>query len=362
MTSTSNLIAIFYRLKLHYIHTIANYDVRNKTILPILLLHGWPGSIREFYDIIPKLAVPDTEELDVVFEVVAPSLPGYGWSQAAAKSGFGVAEMAVVLRNLMIRLGYNKFFIQGGDWGSLLGSNIATMFPDNVLGYHSNMCVINTPISNIKSMIASFYPSGFVTAEQEAFHFPLSKHLTNAFYETGYLHLQATKPDTIGKNFILFFIDMTMFNFIHIGIVLQSNPIGLAVYILEKFSTWTNGKNRELADGGWSTFDDDFKDAILDNIMVYYLTSSITSSLRLYSETFNRKQMAYGLDQVPTNVPTACARFKNDLGHSMDWQLKDKFTELIQSTYYDVGGHFAALEQPDLLLQDLAKFVKKVLS
>lgn len=135
----------------------------------------------------------------------------------------------------------------------------------------------------------------------------------------------------------------------------------MAVYILEKFSTWTNPQNRELADGGWSTYDEDFKDAILDNIMVYFLTKSITSSVRLYSETMNWKQMAYGLDQVPTNVPTACARFKHDLGHSMDWQLKDKFTNLIQSTYYDVGGHFAALEQPDLLFQDFAKFVKKVL-
>lgn len=174
--------------------------MQNKTILPLLLLHGWPGSIREFYDIIPKLALPDSEELDVVFEVVAPSLPGYGWSQAASKPGFGPAEMAVVLRNLMLRLGYDKFFIQGGDWGSILGSHIATIFPNNVLGYHSNMCVINTPKANIKSMIASFYPSAFLTKKQMGFHFPLSKYWMNFIYETGYLHLQATKPDTIGKN------------------------------------------------------------------------------------------------------------------------------------------------------------------
>lgn len=195
------LLQLLYRLSIHYIHTIANYNVHNKTILPLLLLHGWPGSIREFYDIIPKLALPDSEELDVVFEVVAPSLPGYGWSQAAAKPGFGAAEMAIVLRNLMIQLGYDKFFIQGGDWGSLLGSNIATMFPDNVLGFHSNMCIINTPIANIKSMIASFYPSAFVTKKQKGFHFPLSKYMTNSIYEMGYLHLQATKPDTIGRSY-----------------------------------------------------------------------------------------------------------------------------------------------------------------
>lgn len=143
--------------------------------------------------------------------------------------------------------------------------------------------------------------------------------------------------------------------------MLRSNPIGLAAYILEKFSTLTNGDNIHLADGGWSTFDDEYKDAILDNIMVYYLTNSITSAVRLYSESFTKQQFGYQLDRVPTNVPTACARFRHELAHMLDWQLEDKYTNLVQSTYHKKGGHFAALEQPELLFQDFAKFVKKVL-
>lgn len=186
-------------LNIHYVHTRATYELYNKTVYPILLLHGWPGSVREFYELIPKLALPDSEELDVVFEVVAPSLPGYGWSQAAAKPGFGVAEMAIVMRNLMLKLGYKRFFVQGGDWGSLLASHIATIFPENVIGYHSNMCMVNTPISSIKSIVASWYSTPFVPKKWKSFHFPLSKLFYNLFYEMGYLHLQATKPDTVGK-------------------------------------------------------------------------------------------------------------------------------------------------------------------
>lgn len=136
-----------------------------------------------------------------MFEVIAPSLPGYGFSQAASKTGFGPVEMSIVLRNLMIRLGHQKFFIQGGDWGSIIGSHIATIFPDNVLGYHSNMCFSNLPINHIKTFIAGYYPTAFVDAEFVDFHFPKSKHLIYLVVESGYMHLQATKPDTIGKSF-----------------------------------------------------------------------------------------------------------------------------------------------------------------
>lgn len=166
----------------------------------MLLLHGWPGSVREFYEIVPKLALPESEELDVVFEVVVPSLPGYGWSQGSSKTGFGLVEMSIVLRNLMIRLGYTRFFIQGGDWGSGLGSSIATLFPENVIGYHSNMCFSNSPLANVKKFIALAYPSAFVDEKYLDFYFPFGEKFSQLLLETGYMHLQATKPDTIGKN------------------------------------------------------------------------------------------------------------------------------------------------------------------
>lgn len=169
-----------------------------KTVVPLLLIHGWPGSVREFYEIIPKLTKA-TKHHNLVFEVIAPSLPGYGFSQAASKTGFGPAQMSIVLRNLMIRLGHQKFFVQGGDWGSILGSHITTIFPDNVLGYHSNMCFSTSPLTHLKSFIAGYFPTAFVDAKFVDYHFPKSTRLLYTIIESGYFHLQATKPDTIGE-------------------------------------------------------------------------------------------------------------------------------------------------------------------
>lgn len=259
--------------------------------------------------------------------------------QSTSKTGLGPAQMAVIMRNLMIRLGYNKFFIQGGDWGSAIGSHIATLFPENVLGYHSNMCAVLTPKAMLKGAIASIIPSYFVPKGYEDFFFPLADKLKFIMEESGYMHLQSTKPDTIGT-------------------VLQNNPVGLAAYILEKFSTWTNPSYRHLPNGGLK---ERFKlDALLDNIMIYYLTESITTSQRIYKEHFAPEQAALNLQRVPTNVLTGCARFKNDLLHFTDFQLKDKYPNLIHSTYHKAGGHFAALELPNTLYNDFLSFVEKV--
>ncbi|XP_037917415.1 juvenile hormone epoxide hydrolase 1-like isoform X1 [Hermetia illucens] len=324
-------------LRIHYIHTRYDDPPKGKKVFPLLLLHGWPGSIREFYDMIPLLV--DNADSKYAFEIVVPSLPGYGWSQGSAKPGLGTAEVAVIFRNLMFRLGYKKFFIQGGDWGSLIGANIATLFPDAVLGYHSNMCGGNAFTAMIKNTIASYYPKLFVPERYEDFFFPYSEKFKFLLEETGYMHIQATKPDTIGA-------------------VLTNNPVGLAAYILEKFSTWTNKDYRKLSDGG---LEKKFTlEALLDNIMIYYLTNSITTSQRLYAESLTLRELALQLDRVQTNVPTGCARFKHDLSHELDWSLKDKFTNLIHSTYHKDGGHFAAFELPEVLYKDFIEFVEKV--
>lgn len=142
------------------------------------------------------------------------------------------------------------------------------------------------------------------------------------------------------------------------GTALAHNPVGLAAYILEKFSTWTNPKWRQLADGG---LDKAYtKDALFDNVMLYYLTNSITTSVRLYAEGFSDKQRDLKLDRVPTHVPTGCARFRHDLMHQMDWQLRDKFPNLVHSTYHNDGGHFIAMEKPTVLYTDFVQFVKKL--
>lgn len=354
-----NTIFICCRLSIHFIHVKPTAAVSaGKKVVPLLLLHGWPGSVREFYEIIPKLTTANAHH-NLVFEVIVPSLPGYGFSQAASKTGFGLAEMAIVLRNLMIRLGHQSFFIQGGDWGSILGSHIATIFPQNVLGYHTNMCFSNNPVNHLKTFIAGYYPTAFVDAKYVDFHFPKSTHLIYAIIETGYMHLQATKPDTIGNKSKKHFRIINNWIFVT-GTALSHNPVGLLAYIVEKFSTWTNSNNRELTDGGWSKFEKSYRDAILDNIMIYYLTNSITTSQRLYSEAFTFKQMGLNIDRVATNVPMACTRFRHDLAHTLDWELRPKYTNLVQSTYHTVGGHFAAMEQAQLLFDDFSQFIKIV--
>lgn len=192
------IVAIFIgycSLNIHFIHT-KDVTSKAKNVIPLLLLHGWPGSVREFYDIIPKL-MKATD--DTAYVVVAPSLVGYGFSEAAAIPGMNPTEMSIVFRNLMMSLGYQKFLIQGGDWGSLIGSTLATLYPENVIGYHSNMCASMSFASTVKGFIASFYPSLFIAPENVDFFYPASEKLTYLIEESGYMHLQATKPDTIGK-------------------------------------------------------------------------------------------------------------------------------------------------------------------
>lgn len=184
-------------MKIHFLHT-KDLSPKGKQLVPLLLLHGWPGSVREFYEFIPKL-ITTQKDVDFSFIVVAPSLPGYGFSEGASKPGLGPAQVAVVLRNLMVKLGYNRFLVQGGDWGSLIGSNIATLFPENVIGYHSNMCATLSKTGPLKLFIASLYPSLFIPPKYTDMIFPIGEKFTDLIEESGYFHLQATKPDTIGN-------------------------------------------------------------------------------------------------------------------------------------------------------------------
>ncbi|XP_062546810.1 juvenile hormone epoxide hydrolase-like [Armigeres subalbatus] len=314
-------------------------EVRNpKRIIPLLMLHGWPGSVREFYEIIPKL-VTRSDEKEYVFEVIVPSLPGYGFSQGASKQGLSPAKIAVIMRNLMVRLGFQKFYVHGGDWGSVVGNLMATFFQNEVLGVHLTMCMNTAHIASVKNLIGALAPSLVVDDKNVDFYYPYLDRLKLLIAETGYMHIQATKPDTIGA-------------------VLTGNPIGLVAYILEKFSTWTNPNYRKLSDGGLEKY---FSlDALLDNVMIYYLTDSITTSQRLYAETFNIKELSREWDRIPTQVPAACAKFRHELFIQTDWALRDHFWNLIQSNHFDDGGHFVAMQLPDVLYRDIVQFVNRL--
>lgn len=331
-TTIQGLDIHFYRVK----PTIPkNKKLR---VLPLLMVHGWPGSVVEFQKIIPMLTTPQDGK-DFVFEIIAPSLPGYGFSDPAVRPGLGAAQVAVVFKNLMARLGYDKFYTQGGDWGSIITASIATLYPEKVTGVHLNMCSISSPSTFFWTFVGSYIPSLVVEKEHESKMYPLSHHYSRLVEESGYFHIQATKPDTIGS-------------------VLSDTPAGLAVYILEKFSTWTNPEYRFRADGGLL---EKYKmDELLDNLMMYWVTNSITTSQRLYAESFSKAHLALGVDRLPLHKPVACAIFPHEIVYQSKSLLEARYRNIIQFNHYPRGGHFAAMEEPQFVAEDVWSFVEKV--
>lgn len=324
-----------FGLDLHFIHAKPPAQTKARTI-PLLMLHGWPGSVVEFYKIIPMLTTPVAGR-NFVFEVVAPSLPGYGFSDAAARPGMGPAQMGQMFVKLMERLGHEKFYVQGGDWGAVITEAISKLFPYRVYGMHSNMCSSTSSLTlndYVRLLLGTYWPSIIVSNENEKSRiYPLSKMFFGFLEESGYMHLQMTKPDTA-------------------GVALNDSPVGLAAYILEKFSTWTSTDHKNLPDGGLSKFN---TDELLDNVMVYWVTGSMTTSMRLYSEYASNKYRALPHLMAKVKVPAACAVFPNEMPIALALKtlLNRKFEKLIRVTEMQAGGHFAAFEKPRLLADDI---------
>ena len=333
ITNIQGLDIHFYRVK-PYIPP----DRKNIKVFPLLITHGWPGSVVEFQKIIPILTTPRPDR-DFVFEVIAPSLPGYGFSQAAVRPGLGPPQISVIFKNLMLRLGFNKFYAQGGDWGSFITMHLGGLFPDNILGAHMNMCSTLGKSSTFWLLLGTLVPQLVVENQYYSRMYPLSDHLSRLLEETGYLHIQASKPDTIGT-------------------AVAASPVGLAGYILEKFSTWTNKEYKLRPDGG--LLEKYTLDELLDNVMLYWVTNSLTTSVRIYAEQFSKRHMSSRIDEVPVDVPTACANFPHELAYQSESLLRNKFTNLIQFNHLPRGGHFAAFEEPGLLADDIFEFVSKV--
>ncbi|GBP32301.1 Juvenile hormone epoxide hydrolase [Eumeta japonica] len=317
-------------LNIHFIRVKPD-ATQGVEVVPLLLLHGWPGSVREFYELIPLLT-KQRPGRNFVFEVVIPSLPGYGFSDAAVRPGLATPQMAVIMRNLMRRLGHKKFYVQGGDWGSIIVSNMATLFPEDILGHHTNMPFVRQSCTMLRTLIGSVFPSFVVEEKYAERMYPLSKHYSFLLEETGYFHLQATKPDTV-------------------GVALTDSPAGLAAYILEKFSTWTVFENKHLPDGGLTK---KFTlDQLIDNLMIYWSTSSITTAMRLYSEDFSIKRRSMNLENIPSHVPTWALQARYELSFHPPSLLKYKYPNLINVTVLDDGGHFLAFEMPAVVADDV---------
>ncbi|KAL2728874.1 juvenile hormone epoxide hydrolase 1-like [Vespula squamosa] len=326
-------------LDIHFYHvkpSILPKD-RKVKVLPLLLLHGWPSSFVEFQKIIPLLTKPRPEK-NFVFELVIPSLPGYAFSDGAVRPGLAPAHMGTIFKNLMTRLGFEKYYIQGGDWGAVITSSMAALYPEKILGLHSNMCFHINPL-NFWNILGVFFPSLVVDKQFEHKIYPLTNHFYRLIEETGYMHLQATKPDTI-------------------GLVLTNSPVSLAGYILEKFSTGTNPDYRIRNDGG--LLEKFTLDELLDNVMLYWVTDSFTTSARIYAEQFTHKYWDLKIHEIPINVPSACAVFPKEFVYFPEKVLRTRYLNLIQFNHMPKGGHFAAMEESIIFAEDIFEFVSKI--
>lgn len=301
---------------IHFVHQRGN----GPSPMPLVITHGWPGSFAEMEEIIPLLADPGAHGGDPVdaFHVVVPSLPGYGFSPAPSGTGVSSREIAVLWRGLMAGLGYNRFGVQGGDIGAGVSIWFARLFSDSVAGIHLNY----VPGSYRPQLNETTPP---VTADEQA-HLELVSSWSAA--EGAYAAVQGTKPQTLAFS-------------------LTDSPIGLAAWIAEKFRSWSDcGGDLEKVIS---------MDVLLTDILLYWFSDSLTASLRLYKE--NRLQPLVFVPGERIMPPLGMALFPRELPiPPRSWV--ERVFDVRRWTPMPVGGHFAALEQPRLLAEEIRAFFK----
>ena len=295
---------------LHFIHARSQHE----DALPLIITHGWPGSVVEFQKILPLLTDPEAHGGSAAdaFHVVAPSMPGYGFSGPTVDRGWDPQRIAEAEILLMKRLGYERYGAQGGDWGAIVTVQIGRLDPEHCAGIHLNMIMALPPEE----------PGELEAREQERL-----AHAGEFQAEgTGYQAIQGTKPQTLAYG-------------------LTDSPVGLAGWIVEKFRAWgdTHGDVESVFT----------KDELLTNIMVYWVTGTINSSTRLYYEM--RKSGRAGFTQGRVEVPTGCASFPKEL-YNAPREWAERHYNVTHYETYEEGGHFAAMEQPATLAADMRKF------
>ncbi|MBA8903858.1 epoxide hydrolase family protein [Phyllobacterium sp. P30BS-XVII] len=282
---------------------------------PLILTHGWPGSFVEFERVIPLLTDPGSHEGDPrdAFDVVVPSLPGFGFSAAPRQTGFNARRVAGLWQRLMLQLGYERYFAQGGDIGAGVTAWLGALYPGCVEGIHLNYIP-----GSFRPPLGAEYPA--ITSEEQQF---LDRAATFASMEGAYSLLQATKPQTLSFS-------------------LSDSPVGLLGWIAEKFASWSD------CDGDLETVIS--ADVLLTNVSIYWFGNTIDSSLRMYKE--NRLRPFSFPDVSNVHVPMSFARFPKELPiPPRSWV--ERVFDVHRWTDMAKGGHFAALEQPELLVRDI---------
>ncbi|MEV6058676.1 epoxide hydrolase family protein [Nocardia asteroides] len=287
---------------------------------PLLLTHGWPGSVVEFLDVIGPLTDPGAHGGDPAdaFHLVIPSLPGFGFSGPVRESGWDAARIGRAWVELMRRLGYQRYGAQGGDWGAFITPEVARAGGDRVIGVHVNAATFG------------FLPSGPVSDADKATMTPaeLARLDRLALFKgegNGYFRIQSTRPQTLSYG-------------------LHDSPVGQLAWIVEKFKEWTFP-----ADGLPEAAVD--RDRLLTNVMVYWLTGTAGSSAALYYESMHSRSWP----SAPLTTPTGVAVFAEDLAIR---RYAEPNAHIVHWSEFDRGGHFAAMEAPELLVGDIRAFFR----
>jgi epoxide hydrolase len=291
--------------------------------MPLILTHGWPGSIVEFLGLIGPLSDPRSEGGDPAdaFHLVIPSIPGFGFSGPTRERGWNVSRVARAWAELMRRLGYERYAAQGGDMGALISPALGRVAPESVIGIHVNAAAVG------------FQPLGPVPEDVQAELTEAERErlaAAGAFSEdgTGYRAIQSTRPQTLAYG-------------------LTDSPVGQLAWIIEKFKEWSN-PSAELPEDAVD------RDTLLTNVMLYWLTATAGSAARMYYES------TQDTDWFPTTssgVPTAVANFPEDTAIR---RFAEEANTIVRWSEFDRGGHFAALEAPDQLTGDIREFFRSL--
>ncbi|HUF99978.1 MAG TPA: alpha/beta hydrolase, partial [Ilumatobacter sp.] len=281
---------------------------------PLLITHGWPGSIVEFQRIIEPLTEPTRYggSASDAFHVVAPSLPGYGFSSAPRQTGCGVERIAALWAQLMQRLGYDRYLAQGGDWGSAVTALIGAIDPQHCAGIHVTL-----------AMTAA--PKGPATEPDELHAVERLQHYRA--WDSGYSTQQKTRPQTLGYG-------------------LADSPVGQMAWIVEKFWSWVHHDGDPADVLG--------RDAMLDDVMLYWCTNTATSSARLYWESLSK------VERLPVEVPTGVAVYAKEIFPPVRSWMADLYPNIVHWETYDRGGHFAGWEVPETFVADLQQWRRTV--
>jgi pimeloyl-ACP methyl ester carboxylesterase len=293
--------------RVHFLHVRSP----EPNAVPLLLTHGWPGSIVEFRDVIGPLTDPRAHGAAAApaFHVVAPSIPGFGFSGPTTDAGWGTDRVAGAWLRLMDRLGYERFGAQGGDTGGIVSPKLGRLAPDRLIGIHLNGAFVS--------------PSGDPTELDGLTESERARLAKLDSYDSSYALLQGTKPQTIAY-------------------ALTDSPVGQLAWIVEKFQEWTD-PTRALPEDAVDL------DQMLTNVSVYWFTATAGSAARIYAEDF----AAWGTPTEKSAVPTGVAVFPTDTSVR---RLIERENTVTHWSEFDRGGHFATMEAPDLLVQDVRTF------